>query len=72
MTTTYKFVPRSTGGAFTVTFDDDLCPTAIDARFLSAEAKRRILGAASLHPLAWWRDGFGKFFEIRKTATRRQ
>jgi hypothetical protein len=67
MTTTYEFIPLSKGASFYVTFDDDLRPTAIDGKFLSEGARQRILCAAFLHPLAWWLNGFGNYFEIRKT-----
>ena len=69
MTSTYEFVPFAEGDSFTVTFDDESRPIAIDARFLSESARQRILAAAFLHPLAWWLNGFGSFFEIRKAGT---
>ena len=69
MTTTYEFVPFAKGDSFKVTFDDESRPTAIDAKFLSEPARRRILAAAFLHPLAWWLNGFSNFFDIRKAGT---
>ena len=67
MSRTYEFVPSSGNGpTFTVTFDEDLVPTAIDGEFLSDDWKASILDAALLHPMIWWQYGYGVHYAINE------